>query len=616
MRGAIAPLAGAAALLVVVANANHLGIAIDRVAWAAVIIGCLASALCLHRGGWRELALICGVLLLPAFYYLAPAILRGTRLFVVDAGDLPSYLSAASWLTHRPIIEAPDLGKNYSPGELFVVIHQLGYLRLGALFGLALAAVISERTVLEVFTFYSAGVLSLLSVAVYVFAQAAFPALDRRFCAAIAVLYSVSPIATWMAYAGFLPQVLGFAFLLSGVAVFMTWIRLVLDTPGKALDHRTTAEYALLLALMLFGAWCSYPEAVPVGLAFCFIYSGILAARSRALTRPVLTQFIFVTSIAIALAIALSPSTFLWGVKGMIVQLSGIPHGGEQLTGLRHLFGTMVLASQAPLVPGIIASMPLGFSLLGYTMCALGAVGLAGALRETPTVTLTVFVIGVLLFASVAFKYRFSAYGWYAAWPALFTWNIYKATQYLAAFVGVLALGGLILGTLRLRPAALRVAALLLVVLVPLGVTVGQATQVWQRASTDVGRDLAVLVQRVPSGRVLIDIDPARHAFWQGLALYSLVVGRPVITTRDLVPPAMTPRSEAYRASFLSVPLSYVITDIENRFSDLPVLDTYGRFRLLDARAAEVDFTILSDTRLRSSPGKGLSIVASPGTSR
>ena len=66
----------------------------------------------------------------------------------------------------------------------------------------------------------------------------------------------------------------------------------------------------------------------------------------------------------------------------------------------------------------------------------------------------------------------------------------------------------------------------------------------------------------------------------------------------------------------LAWPLSFVVTDVDNAFSQLPVLERYGRFRLLDARALEVDFGILPDVKLRSSPGQALSIISGAGTSR
>jgi hypothetical protein len=529
-----APLAGTAATLAVISNFNLNGIPIQTIALPALAVGIIVGLWLCCRCGWREITAIFIVFALPAIHFLAPVVYSNATLALVDAGDFGQYMAVSNWLLMHPITQPAGIGDDFTLLNPFVRNHQLEHLRMGSLFLLTLLAVVTGREIIEVYTPFCAALVGLQAVSAYALTRAAFPALSRRGHMIVGVLYGVSPIVVWAAVAAFIAQALGLAFLTAWIALFVGILR----------NDKADAPSVIVIALLIFGTWSVYPEAAPLGVMICGLYF-LLSRQSIPLWWPPAVTIV-------ALAFLISPQTAIWGMKGLLAQLSGLPHGGEMVVSPLHLFGTIVGATQAPLVPPIILNLPPYAVAVCVAMCAVAVGGLAVSLwRGDRALSITFVAIAAFLFAFVAFKYRHSAYGHLATWSALFSWNLFKAAQYAATIIYPLAIGGALLAASMLPASLARRAAAVLVIAILLGVVAGQDRQVWSRIyTTSLDPMLKPAIERIPpGGRVHVDAPQTNP--YERFILYGLLRGRQFTSEQDA---SYTPRE-------FSVPIAHIFKD-------------------------------------------------------
>jgi hypothetical protein len=148
----------------------------------------------------------------------------------------------------------------------------------------------------------------------------------------------------------------------------------------------------------------------------------------------------------------------------------------------------------------------------------------------------------------------------------------------------------------RNLPKAARIVSVAAIALTSLGVSFGQDKQIWNRLyATSIDPELVAFLRRMPSdGRLLLDLAPGMGIErYHRYVIYSILRDGAFISTNDEPSPALYDnRHDHQEASFLSVPVSYVLEQGESRFGHLRVIDGYGTYRLLYAKGTELSFTL------------------------
>jgi hypothetical protein len=525
-----------------------------------------------------EIALVPVVFAIPAIHYLWPLLGTAHQLILVDAGDFNQYLGLGSWLTSHPFSEAPHLGADYNTLQFNLWDHVSNFLRPGGIFLLSLFGSLASREIGEIYSPFLAFGLGLQALGVYLFALAAFEKLPAPACALIAVLFTISPAATWPAYASFLPQTIGMAFLLATTGTVVT-----VTQQWPNLSRRDATVLGGALALSTFATWSIYPESAPLGAAVCALFV-LLSYRAIVIT-DIGRLTVYFCSV-LALAIVISPDSFTWAVRGVWVQLGSFAHGGEQVSTVYTLLSATLASIQLPLVDVVLEHVPRVFVVLSVVMTALGVLGLfAVVFLERQPIGCAVLAASILLFAAVILKYNAEHFRSYALWTRLFSWNLFKAAQYTAPFVTTIALGGLIISSLRFFRRFAYIVACPILICISLAIAIGQDLQAWPRGyKTELSRGTVDFLRQLPNdGRLLVSLEGELHPF--RYLIYGVLKERQFLSTEDWQAPEFD-SSPSIRAQILSKPVAYVLADDAGMIDGLPVLQRSGRFRVLDARDA------------------------------
>jgi hypothetical protein len=572
-------LAGVAAALLVVANGSFHGFATNATAAWALTFGIVVFGAAITQAPRSiEMGLVPIVFIIPAIHFLWPLLGTTHQLILVDAGDFNQYLGLGSWLTSHPLNEAPHLGADYNTLQLNLWDHVSNFLRPGGIFLLSLFGSLSSREIGEIYTPFLAFGLGLQALGIYLFALAAFERLPPLACALIAVLFTISPAATWPAYASFLPQTVGMAFLLATtgtvIAVIQQW---------PQLSPRDETILGGALALSTFATLSIYPESSPLGAIICALFAFL---SYRAIAAKGIGRFATYFCSVLALAIVMSPDSFLWAARGFWVQLGSFAHGGEQVSTPYTLLSAVLASIQLPLVEALLNQVPPAFRILSFVNVALGSLGLLGVIfLERQRIAYAVLAASILLFATVMLKYSSENFRSYALWPQLFSWNLFKAAQYTAPFVTIVALGGLILSSSRFFGHYAYIVVCPIMTCISLAIAIGQDLQAWPRGyKTELSRDTIDFLRQLPNdGRLLISLEGELHPY--RYLIYGVLKERHFLSTEDWQAPEFD-SSASVRARILSEPISYVLADGAGTIDGLPVLQKSGRFRVLDARSA------------------------------
>ncbi|MDB5954643.1 hypothetical protein [Ramlibacter sp.] len=542
---------------------------------------------------WREIGLLAVMLLAVYLHYLWPVMRAGSHIVLFSAGDFNQYVGMGTWLRDHGIADPVDFGLGFSPLQANVADHQASHLRIGALLLLGLFASFGRADVTSVFAAFTGFILALQALAVVLLARRLAPGLPAWLTTLAGLLFGVSPTATWAAYAAFIPQTLGLAFVVATVAAVA---ELVAARPAQPLPWRRTIAWALPAGLPAFAAWSCYPEAVPLGALMSVCY--LAAALGPHWRAPVVRR----TALQIVLGVTLvwtliSPANFWWGVQGMAAQLHGVAHGAEQTVGVRNLLAMTMGAMGQPLNgTGTLFSQGW-FAAVSLACCGLGVLGIGYLLtKRERALPLAILLSGAILFGFVLQHYSQARIGTRPDWRAMYTWNLFKAATYLSPFVMPMAFVGLAaLGRRLARSQGLH-AACAVMALALIAIAVRQ--DAWAASKMNFVRipaDLRPLLANIPPGRLLLDIHNNQDEadYYQRYAIYGVLRLRPFVSTRDWQPFHLyvprDPGSDAMRDAFLAQPFRYLLSDRPRRYPGGRALASAGPYTLLDV--AGLDFS-------------------------
>lgn len=548
----------------------------------------------LRAPSWRELGAVALVLLAVVLHYVWPAKHAHADIALFSAGDFNQYIGVGTWLRDHAITDGVDYGLGYSPLQANVADHQASHLRIGALLLLALFGSFGRADVPAVYSAYTAFILGLQALAVMLLARRLAPALPAWVATLAALVFGISPTPTWAAYAAFVPQTLGLAFLVATVA---TLVWLVEAQPAQPLPWRAALVRTVPVGLLAFAAWSCYPEAVPLGglVSLCYLAFALAPRWRDPLAQRAVLQ---VAAGALLVWILASPLNFWWGLQGMQAQLNGVAHGAEQDVSFWSLLA-MTLGAQGQPLTGTGTVFSEGwFPAVSLACCGAGLLGVGALLaRRERALASAIAASGVFLFAFVLQHYSQGRIGHLPDWRAMATWNLFKAATYLcpfllpAALVGLATLGQRVARTPGLLALPLLMAAAL--------VAVALKQDDWVEAKINVvriPRALRTLTAQIPPGRLLLDIHNIQNEadYYQRYAIYGLLGSRAFVSSRDWQPfHIYTPRdiaNDKVRDSFLSKPFQYVLSDRPNRYVDARTVATAGPYNLLDV--SREDFSV------------------------
>jgi hypothetical protein len=551
----------------------------------------------LRNVDYKEAALLAAVFLLVYVHFLWPLIThRGTEVALSFAGDYNQYVGMGTWLQDRSILDPVNWDLGFNPLHSNVIDHQGAKLRIGALLLLGFLSTIAGHDVAQVFSGYSALLLALQALAVVLLARRLAPDLPPWVAGLAGALFGLCPTATYATWASFLPQAMGLALIVTGVAALTMLVDSQVDQPagwGRGLAR------CIPSGLLFFAAWSCYPEAVPLGVLVSLLY--VIFARARGLLRKPVLRGILQSAVGVlGVWVLASPPNFWWGVQGMIVQLQGTPHGGEQHITPWTVVGTMVGAIEQPLFPHVGVLSGEWFNLVSLAACAALLAGIAFLLvRAGNRLALAATAAAVILVGFVLHRYSFARFGTLADWDALRTWNVFKAAIYLGPFampagvVGVIALGR------RLAPARGAQAAAVAISVALLVLAARQDVVAARRMSyVRIPGELRSFLAAIPPGRLLLDVhDSANEADYnQRYSMYGVLRYRPFMSVRDGQPAALhmhrEPELREFRTRFLSEPFPYVLTDAPHRYAGAPVVGRSGPYSVLDVRKRDFVVTI------------------------
>ena len=588
---------GAAAMLAVLSNLSFLGVAGTRPGTPVVLVLAALAIACgwrhLRAPRWRELAVFALVPVVAYLHFLWPLLQRpGAETVLMFAGDYNQYVAVAAWLQDHPFTVPAALDAGFNTLQVNVLDHQRSSLRIGAQLLLGFFATLGGVDVPAVYSVYCGFILGLQALAVALLARHLAPALPLWAAALAGLLYGVTPTAAWAAYAAFVPQTLGLAFLVAGVVAAAQLVAPEGERPRLL-------RRALAAGLVWFAAWSTYPEAVPLG-ALVVLAFVVVAHGARLAQAGVLRMLAIAAAGVLAAWVLASPLNFRHGVQGLLVQVQATAHGGAQNVSPWTLFATAIGAMQQPLIGDIGRFQGRWFEVASLAACALGLAGIvtlsAGRRRALP---LAIAFAGALLVWYIQHRYAYERNAGYAGWDAMLTWNLYKAAAFLAPFLTAMAIAGvLVLGQRLGRAKGLGLAAALVATaLVPAAVHQARWSHP-EMSFLGVPPEARRMFATIPPGRLLLDVhngEPAQERY-RRYGVYSVLAPRAFLSTRDGQPTQLyalfDDDTRALRAALLSEPFSFVLSDRPLDHARFPQLARAGGYTLLDARGQDFQVTL------------------------
>jgi hypothetical protein len=592
----LAPLLAIAISIAVVANASFYGISTVDIAFLASFFSFVVVILCAHKVDFANSTSVFLIIIIVALYYLLPIFQNNANLFLVDAGDFNQYVGLSSWLTSHPISQPFPADEFYNTLYYNINDHQKYHIRLGASFLLSLFSAVSGMQVVQTFSYLTAIFLGLQALAIYVFLIVAFSKLPKRYAFIIAILYGISPTASWPGYASFIPQTLGLSFLIAIVTIFIMVIR-----SGEMVLPLIKKPFLLLvLGLLFFAAWSIYPEGVPLAIVFSTVF-GLIFYNKSLLERKIIIPILYNIGTIFTTWILISPSSFVWGIQGFIIQLNMIPHGGYQISSPLNIFFVMALASKVPLIELIINHSTSSYVASSYTLGGLCFIGLLFLLKksEERSISIALLVTVAIVISFVAFKYRYERYGYYYLWSSLYTWNFFKAAQYLAPFVSAIGLTGFFFLQQRLiKP--FRVVLLSAFFGASSIVLYFQYEQVAERNyHYRFSQPLISYLQKLPADkRLLIDLDS--QDYYTRYSIYSILSDRPFISSSDWQPDILYNKdhNNSKTNNFFRDPIGYILADDKSSFvKQFEIVSKFENFYLLKAPKEKIIVVINGNNR-------------------
>ena len=592
--GCLIPLLITTIILAIVENLSFFGYPVKEVWVFSVVIGLIASLTFVVYFNIEIDYYIFIIFVVVFLHYIFPSIGSIDSILLVDAGDSNQYIGMGSWLSDHSIREPANLGDKWNTIQHNVLDHQLHKLRLGSIYLLSFVSAMTNKEVVQIYTMTIGAFLGLQALSIYSLSRIILYKKSNCYAAIIAILYGVSPAATWPAYASFVPQTLGLA---SAIALFCVWKYFTDNFSGNKLYYNMPEIY--YICIFMFGVYAIYPEIIPYIFCMMALYSVSMTSWS---VRSYYKIFNFLTVVfcLILSSIILSPSVFFWSIEGLYIQLGAIPHGGEQISSLYRILSTMSMSTQLPLIQDVINSIANILNYVGFILSSVIFIGFGITLfnNRLRILSLSVALSSIFLVLAVRYKYRFEAYGQYPLWRSLYSWNLFKAAQYVSPFVSSIGISGLFLYASSLKIKWKRYMSVFLISMLSLIVSHGQDVQINKRLFNDkLSSEEIKFFKNLPiDGRYLVDFQ-IKDCYTR-YGIYSIMQNFSFISTNDWVPEALQPNfSEVeYKKSFLLNPIDYILTDkIRSQYLEFNVKSVYGEYYLVDVRGKNFDFSVVGN---------------------
>lgn len=279
---AFAPWIGIVQTAIVLVPFGVLGIGVGSASWAALAVGALFLGLAWYRRGIGDrltaLRLLPAIVLVLAVVtlMLAPAVRRagGLNTFTLKNTDQFTYVLAASWVKEHGLLPLPS-GPPWLATADKNIYSSLGDNPrwLSALYLSFLSSVLGLDPV-RLFSLLQSFALALQLPLVWMLGREVFGLTGAGLVAGF-LLAALNPYPTYVAFEGYLPQVLGTGFFLGYLVVLPTYLE----------EERFRWQEGTLLTLFGTGIIMSYLELVPFALLISIGYAGWTAARQGAWPR-------------------------------------------------------------------------------------------------------------------------------------------------------------------------------------------------------------------------------------------------------------------------------------------------------------------------------------------
>lgn len=570
--------------IVIVCLANFLGFPASSdwlpTLFIIILVGFIGWGLGLKYGGGSHTGTACNIaalLLVLAIYLIfsSPLYLKYKQVGSIFyySGDYMTYWSHAHWFANHSIKQKPDARDLISPMAIYFYDYQTKGLRIAPQMYIAFLDSMFGMEPDQLLTLFSGFVLGLQGL------MAALLMLSlnssRLWVAwVVGLLFGTHPFLIWDGYASFYPQIIGFIFAMTILAVVSLdkfW-----GNPLRA---------GMLMGLMTAALLISYIEIMPFLGIISLGISGAHLYRKRDWKNFCYLALGFGITFG---TLSIIDFSHFW--HGLMYQIKTKgAYGGEQTTNLLPLLGLWLGVIRAPLEPAMVEQLTwLHFEIILVAIAtAIGAffVGWKN-LRE---LRWTVFFCFLMLAAT--FFYTFHEYQ-----GVVLSWNIFKLINYS---VPLLYLWMLL--AMFSRPFF----GIIFIYLITLGV--GQAT-LWK----SVYRDSQIISSHFPNSekqreaeerRLFIRNLPSNAQFYVGslpsykarFHIYSLLNGRHFLTIYDNFDLNRIFSKEPNKALMLEPAANLSQEQLPIRY----VLSTLADLRLYDGKIIyhDTDYAILELSR-------------------
>ncbi len=431
-RSGYAPLIGFCLHIVLLVIANFLNFRlVDTAAWQLAVLLALgalgyafakkfpapARATPLPHRPLHYLWPVAAILAVVFLTFLSPLLLKmeppawGSVHY--QAGDYYHYWSHGFWFQRESMAHLPSPTAPMNPVWASGNRTQSDFIRFSPELWLAQVRTLTGASPDELFSFLVGLAIVFQSLIVSLLVLRASK--KRRWAVLGGLLYGLHPLIVWCGYGSYLPQSVGFALALAV-------LNLVIDLPNWRQPLRLGALVGFLVATL----YSAYTEMTPILFLVCFIFTLWQLFKKELRWREL--GFFALSFFGVFFLCA--GICFAHLTRGLWVQITGDPHGGDQSLELWALgsvfFGFNQGGCISTEVPIRIGAFQKGFFILSEALLVLTwlAVLLRQRRREIVWITLGVFAA---LAAYVCFRYT----------GVLKSWNMFKALNYAVPFLWV-----------------------------------------------------------------------------------------------------------------------------------------------------------------------------------
>lgn len=582
---------------------------------------------------WKELAAILLIVVVVLLHYLLPNIIAGgAPIALLEAGDFNQYISIGAWLQSHAITTPSNyysVNSEWNVVNFNVYDFQTHYIRLGSSLLFSFFSELFSTKVTQIYSIFVALNLSILSLGVFVFSSSLLNLVKDEqngeisifIPLLVAMLFGISPVVTWAGLAAFIPQILGLSFSLALLSSFFVEVNVLPIIKKISFYNILNRDFAVIWhAIILFSIWATYPEVFP--LVFVIAGGWILISALDLLKYEIFlikfkakSLFIY-TLLLLSFAILVSPFNFLYSLNGLVEMMKGAPHGGMMVATPFNLLAVMFGLSTMPLEEQILIKIPNTYLIL--PLITMGFIGLFYFLKQKLSRNIVISFVqgGVIIYAYIFLHYGILRQGIlnqisHNEVSIIVNWNYFKAAQFLSPFVFVIAYTGLFVFISNSGKVVKTLLLLLVFSTFTLVIVTNDQRYFKEAQVINTKSGVVSALNKLPSGRLLVSLNKSSR--YERYALYSDLVGKPFISTRDAQYPCVKVNTRISEleslfiktgrlptrkklngrcnSNFFDEPISYVITESSDISNPTKVLYKDENYTIVDMRNSTFSFS-------------------------